>query len=157
MEEMFLAIKDIADERQDIKVLYPVHLNPQVKELAHKILDSHERIHLCDPLNVFDCHNIIAHSYIVLTDAGGLQEEAPSLNIPVLVMRNTTERPEGVKSGTLKLVGTKREDIKKHIYKLLDDIDEYKSMSKSKNPYGDGKAAKRIVKLLLNEFYSQSF
>lgn len=148
LENMFCAIKRIVDEFEDIKVIYPVHFNPIVRRTAKNILDNHDRIKLIAPLDVIDFHNFLARSYLVLTDSGGIQEEAPSLGKPVLVMRNTTERPEGIESGTLLLVGTEEEGIYKAVKRLLTDKDMYESMSKAINPYGDGFACKRIADIL---------
>lgn len=148
MANMFKAIRRIADEFEDVKVIYPVHLNPLVREAANEILGNHERIKLIEPLQVKDFHNFMARSYIILTDSGGIQEEAPSLGKPVLVMRDTTERPEGIKAGTLKLVGTKEETIYKNFKKLLTNEKLYKKMSNASNPYGDGHASERIAKIL---------
>lgn len=151
LENMFTAIKKIVEENEDIKVVYPVHKNPVVQETAKKILGNNERIKLIEPLEVIDFHNLLAKSYLILTDSGGIQEEAPSLGKPVLVMRDTTERPEGIKAGTLKLVGTNTETIYKEMKKLLDNKEEYEKMSKAKNPYGDGFASKRIADILCED------
>lgn len=151
MRGMFRAIRRIADEFQDVKVVYPMHLNPKVREVAHDVFDGQDRIRLIEPLDVFDFHNFMAKSHLVLTDSGGIQEEAPSLGKPVLVMRDTTERPEGVEAGTLKLVGTEEENVYAECKKLLTDIDIYKSMSGAKNPYGDGTACKQIADILEKE------
>ncbi len=151
LENMFTAIKKIIEERKDIKVIYPVHKNPIVQEIAKKILGNNERIKLIEPLEVIDFHNLLASSYLILTDSGGIQEEAPSLGKPVLVMRDTTERPEGIKAGTLKLVGTNTEVIYTEMKKLLDNKIEYDKMSKAQNPYGDGLASKRIADILCND------
>lgn len=145
---MFNAIKRIVDEFSDIKVIYPIHMNPVVRKAANDILSNHERIKLIDPLEVIDFHNFLANSYLILTDSGGIQEEAPSLGKPVLVMRDTTERPEGIDAGTLKLVGTSEEVIYQEFKTLLTDEEEYKKMSSASNPYGDGKASERIVNVL---------
>ena len=147
MERMFKAILRIVNENPDIKVIYPVHLNPVVRETAEKIFGSNERVRLIEPLDVLDFHNFMEHSYLILTDSGGIQEEAPSLGKPVLVMRDTTERPEGVAAGTLRLVGTDEEVIYEEIKKLL-NAHEYEKMSKAVNPYGDGKASWRIANIL---------
>lgn len=146
------ALKHIADRYDDIEIVYPVHLNPAVQEVAKKILGSHERVHLIDPLDVQDMHNLMARSYLIMTDSGGLQEEAPSLGKPVLVLRNETERPEAVKAGTVKLAGTEKENIIRLTEELLDNKTEYDKMAKAVNPYGDGFASERIVKALLFEF-----
>lgn len=148
MRDMFRAIKRALVENQDLKAIYPVHLNPKVQEAAKEILGDIERVRLIDPLDVVDFHNYMAKSYIILTDSGGIQEEAPSLGKPVLVMRETTERPEGIAAGTLKLVGTKEERIYRELTRLLRDDAEYEKMSKASNPYGDGHASERIVKII---------
>ncbi len=148
LENMFTAIKRIVEENDNVRVVYPVHKNPKVQEIAQKILGDNEKIKLIEPLDVLDFHNFLAKSYIILTDSGGIQEEAPSLGKPVLVMRDTTERPEGIKAGTLKLVGTDTEIIYGEIKKLLNDKEEYNKMSKASNPYGDGFASKRIADIL---------
>lgn len=148
LENMFTAIKRIVEENNNIKVIYPVHKNPKVQEIAQKILGNNENIKLIDPLDVLDFHNFLAKSHIILTDSGGIQEEAPSLGKPVLVMRDTTERPEGIKAGTLKLVGTDTDTIYKAIKELLTNKCEYDKMSKASNPYGDGFASKRIADIL---------
>jgi len=148
MRNMFKAIKRIVDEYQDIKVIYPIHMNPSVREKANQILGDSDRIRIIEPLEVLDFHNFLAQSYLILTDSGGIQEEAPSLGKPVLVMRDTTERPEGVKAGTLKLVGTEEEVIYKNFKLLLEDDVEYEKMSKASNPYGDGFSSKRIADIL---------
>lgn len=145
MKNMFKAIRRIVDEHQDIKVIYPIHMNPLVREAASEILGNSDRIRIIEPLEVLDFHNFLAKSYLILTDSGGIQEEAPSLGKPVLVMRDTTERPEGVKAGTLKLVGTEEENIYNNFKLLLENKKEYEKMSKASNPYGDGLASKRIV------------
>ncbi len=151
MKNMFRAIKKIIDETSDIKAIYPIHMNPVVREAAREILGDSDRIRLIEPLEVFDFHNFISRSYIILTDSGGIQEEAPSLGKPVLVMRDTTERPEGIVAGTLKLVGTKEDMIYRTFRQLLDDRSEYEKMSKASNPYGDGLASKRIADILEND------
>jgi UDP-N-acetylglucosamine 2-epimerase (non-hydrolysing) len=150
LHQMFRAINRIVHEYHDIKVIYPIHMNPIVRKIANDILGNEERIKLIEPLSVLDFHNFLAHSYLILTDSGGIQEEAPSLGKPVLVMRDTTERPEGIKAGTLKLVGTEEETIYKEFKLLLDNSIEYEKMSKASNPYGDGFACKRITEILLN-------
>lgn len=149
MMNMFRAIRRIVEEFEDIKVVYPIHMNPAVREIAEKYLEDNERIHIIEPLEVVDFHNFIAASYFILTDSGGIQEEAPSLGKPVLVMRNTTERPEGIEAGTLKLVGTEEDVIYKEFYRLLTDESEYERMSKASNPYGDGHACERIADILV--------
>ena len=148
MRHMFRAIKRVMDEHPDVKAIYPIHLNPVVRETANEIFKDDERIHLIEPLDVFDFHNFLNHSYMILTDSGGIQEEAPSLGKPVLVMRDTTERPEGIDAGTLKLVGTEEENIYKNFKLLLENNEEYTKMSKASNPYGDGFASKRIADIL---------
>ena len=151
LKNMFSAIKRIVDEFEDIKVIYPIHMNPAVRNVADEILGNCERIKIIEPLEVLDFHNFLAKSYLILTDSGGIQEEAPSLGKPVLVMRDTTERPEGIKAGTLKLVGTDTEVIYAEMKKLLEDKTEYEKMSKASNPYGDGFACKRIADILCEE------
>ena len=148
MHRMFRAIKRIVDETPDIKVIYPIHLNPIVRKAADEELGNDDRIHLIEPLDVLDFHNFMARCHIILTDSGGIQEEAPSLGKPVLVMRDTTERPEGIQAGTLKLVGTDEEVIYTEFKKLLNDEEEYKRMSNATNPYGDGFACRRIAEIL---------
>ena len=152
MRHMFKAIKRIVNEFSDVKVVYPVHLNPKVREVADEILGNDDRIKLIEPLEVIDFHNFIAKSHIILTDSGGIQEGAPSLGKPVLVLRNTTERPEGIKAGTLKLVGTNEDVIYSETKKLLTNKDEYEKMSKASNPYGDGFASKRIVNAIIEKY-----
>lgn len=152
MSNMFRAIKRIIDENQDIKAIYPIHLNPIVREAAKDILGHNDRIRIIDPLEVFDFHNFLSRSYLILTDSGGIQEEATSLGKPVLVMRETTERPEGIITGNLKLVGTNEETIYNACKHLLEDQNEYEIMSKASNPYGDGFASKRIADILEKEF-----
>lgn len=147
---MFRAIRRIVDEHEDTKVIYPIHMNPAVREAANQILGEHPRIHIIDPLEVLDFHNFQAQSYMILTDSGGIQEEAPSLGKPVLVMRDTTERPEGVEAGTLRLVGTKEKDIYLNFKELLESKEIYEKMSHASNPYGDGNACKRISDILEN-------
>ncbi|WP_047983552.1 non-hydrolyzing UDP-N-acetylglucosamine 2-epimerase [Ornithinibacillus californiensis] len=148
MRNMFKAIKRIVDEYPDIKAVYPIHMNPVVREAANEILGSNDRVRIIEPLEVLDFHNFLSRSYLILTDSGGIQEEAPSLGKPVLVMRDTTERPEGIAAGTLKLVGTDEENIYKNFKLLLEDNEEYEKMSKASNPYGDGCASKRIADVL---------
>lgn len=148
LENMFTAIKKVIDEYDDVKVIYPIHKNPIVRETANKIFGNDEKIKLIEPLEVLDFHNFLAKSYLILTDSGGIQEEAPSLGKPVLVMRDTTERPEGIKAGTLKLVGTNIDTIYKNMKLLLDDQVEYKKMSMASNPYGDGTASKKIADII---------
>lgn len=148
MHHMFRAIRCVMEEHPDTKAIYPIHMNPKVREAAHEELDGFDRLHIIGPLEVLDFHNFMARSYLILTDSGGIQEEAPSLGKPVLVMRDTTERPEGVEAGTLKLVGTDEEAIYQAFTNLLDNEEEYKSMSHASNPYGDGCASMRIAELL---------
>lgn len=152
MVRMFGAVRKIVDEYKDVKVIYPVHKNPEVRKIADDVLGGCERIRMIEPLDVIDFHNYMKHSYLILTDSGGIQEEAPSLGIPVLVMRDATERPEGVEAGTLKIVGTKEKSIKNAVQKLLDDKSEYDKMSNAVNPYGDGHASERIVRILTEKF-----
>lgn len=148
LKNMFKAIKRIVDEHEDIKVIYPIHMNPLVRETAKEILGNHERIRIIEPLEVLDFHNFLNRAHLILTDSGGIQEEAPSLGKPVLVMRDTTERPEGVSAGTLKLVGTDEEVIYDNFKELLNNEIAYERMSKASNPYGDGFASKRIADIL---------
>ena len=150
MANMFKAIRRIIDTHPDVKAVYPIHMNPVVRETAAKYLGDCDRVHIIEPLDVLDFHNFMARSYMIITDSGGIQEEAPSLGKPVLVMRDTTERPEGIKAGTLKLVGTEEETIYNSFKALLDDEGEYKKMSLAQNPYGDGKASIRIADILEN-------
>ncbi|MGN1310118.1 MAG: non-hydrolyzing UDP-N-acetylglucosamine 2-epimerase [Clostridia bacterium] len=152
MRHMFRAVKRIVQEFPDVKVVYPVHLNPRVREVADEILGNDDRIKLIEPLEVIDFHNFIAKSHIILTDSGGIQEEAPSLGKPVLVLRDTTERPEGIEAGTLKLVGTNEEVIYNETKELLTNKEKYDKMSLASNPYGDGKASKRIVDAIINKY-----
>ena len=151
MKNMFRAIRRVMDEYPDIKAIYPIHMNPVVRETANEILGGDDRIHIIEPLEVLDFHNLLSRSYLILTYSGGIQEEAPSLGKPVLVMRDTTERPEGIKAGTLKLVGTDEEVIYQNFKQLLSDKDEYSKMSNASNPYGDGFACKRIADILEKE------
>jgi len=148
MYQIFRAVKKIVEEFKDVKVVYPIHLNPKIRKIANAVLKGEDRVKIIEPLEVIDFHNFINKSYIVLTDSGGIQEEAPSLGKPVLVLRDTTERPEGIKAGTLKLVGTKEEDIHKETKELLTNKKIYNSMSKAVNPYGDGTTSKQIVKII---------
>lgn len=156
MYQMFKAIKRLVEAHDDIQVIYPVHLNPVVKKAADQILGNDQRIKLIDPLHVIDFHNFIAKSYLILTDSGGIQEEAPSLGVPVLVLRNTTERPEGIDAGTLKLVGTDEEAIFKEANELLSNKTAHDKMAKASNPYGDGKASSRIADAIIKYFKKQS-
>ena len=151
MANMFRAIRRIIDEHEDVKAIYPIHMNPVVRECADKYLGDSDRIHIIEPLDVLDFHNFLARSYMILTDSGGIQEEAPSLGKPVLVMRDTTERPEGVKAGTLKLVGTDEEVIYENFKTLLENKSEYDKMSHAANPYGDGTACRQIADILLKD------
>lgn len=148
MHHMFRAIRRVMDEHPDVKAIYPIHMNPVVRQAADEEFKGDDRIHLIEPLDVLDFHNFMEHSYLILTDSGGIQEEAPSLGKPVLVMRDTTERPEGIKAGTLKLVGTSEDVIYKEFSKLLSNNSEYEKMSKASNPYGDGHASERIADIL---------
>ena len=148
MKHMFRAIRRVMDEHPDVKAIYPIHMNPVVREIADSILGDDERIRIIEPLEVLDFHNFLNRSYMILTDSGGIQEEAPSLGKPVLVMRDTTERPEGLAAGTLTLVGTEEETIYQNFKSLLENKDEYEKMSKASNPYGDGFACKRIADIL---------
>ena len=148
MKHMFRAIRRVCDEHPDIKAIYPIHMNPVVREIADSILGDDERIRIIEPLDVLDFHNFLFRSYLILTDSGGIQEEAPSLGKPVLAMRDTTERPEGIKAGTLKLVGTDEEVIYQNFKQLLEDEEAYRAMSTASNPYGDGFACKRIADIL---------
>lgn len=148
MRHMFRAVKRVIEEYLDVKVIYPIHLNPIVRDAADDILGNNERIRIIEPLDVIDFHNFIGRSYMILTDSGGIQEEAPSLGKPVLVMRDTTERPEGIVAGTLKLVGTNEENIYNNFKQLLEDKDIYNQMSHASNPYGDGFASRRIADIL---------
>lgn len=145
MKRVFKVMREVVDSYPDVEIIYPVHLNPVVQEAAESILGNDSRIHLIDPLDVVDFHNLAARSYLIMTDSGGVQEEAPSLGKPVLVLRDTTERPEGVTAGTLRLVGTTPATVKTAMVELLDDNEAYDKMAQAKNPYGDGQAAKRIL------------
>ncbi|GGA42979.1 non-hydrolyzing UDP-N-acetylglucosamine 2-epimerase [Paenibacillus physcomitrellae] len=149
---IFRAVKRIADEFEDIAICYPVHPSPAVSGPAHEILGNHPRIKLIDPLDVVDLHNFYPHTHLILTDSGGLQEEAPSFGVPVLVLRDTTERPEGIEAGTLELVGTDEEKVYTRTKALLSDTETYQAMSRAANPYGDGKASQRIVNAILHHF-----
>ncbi|AJI41238.1 UDP-N-acetylglucosamine 2-epimerase [Bacillus anthracis] len=152
MRNMFRAIKRLVDKHEDVQVVYPVHMNPVVRETANDILGDYGRIHLIEPLDVIDFHNVAARSYLMLTDSGGVQEEAPSLGVPALVLRDTTERPEGIEAGTLKLAGTDEETIFSLADELLSDKEAHDKMSKASNPYGDGRASERIVEAILKHF-----
>ena len=148
MHAMFRAIRRVIEEHPDVKALYPIHMNPLVRAAAEEELSGCDRIRLTEPLDVLDCHNVMARSYLILTDSGGIQEEAPSLGKPVLVMRDTTERPEGIEAGTLELVGTGEEKIYREFTRLLDDPEAYRKMAHAENPYGDGHACERIADIL---------
>jgi len=152
MRNIFRAIKRIVDEYDDIRVVYPIHMNPKVRDVAKEIFGEMEKVRLIEPLEVIDFHNFQNKSYIILTDSGGIQEEAPSLGKPVLVLRDTTERPEGIKAGTLKLVGTDENVIYEETKKLLEDLDIYNKMSQASNPYGDGMASQRIVDAIIDKY-----
>ncbi len=152
MERVFKAVKKAVQKYNDIEVVFPVHLNPKVQNVARDLLSDQERIHLIEPLDVIDFHNIAAKSYIILTDSGGVQEEAPSLNVPVLVLRDDTERPEGIETGALKLVGTQEKNVLDALTILLSDKEEYNRMVTARNPYGDGEAAKRILNYTYDYF-----
>lgn len=154
MQHMFRAIRRVLDEHPDCKAIYPIHMNPLVREAAEQELGTCDRIHIIEPIEVFDCHNFEAQSFLCLTDSGGIQEECPSYGVPVLVMRDTTERPEGIEAGTLKLVGTDEEKIYKAFKLLLENELEYEKMSKACNPYGDGHACERIADILEGKEYS---
>jgi len=145
---MLQGIRRILDHYPDVKAVYPVHLNPQIRRVVAEVFKGCDKIKLVDPLDVVDFHNLMAHSYLILTDSGGIQEEAPGLGKPVLVMRDTSERPEGIRAGTLCLVGTDTETIYRKCAALLDDPEEYRRMSIAKNPYGDGHASAKIADLL---------
>ena len=152
MRSIFRGVRRIVDEFPDVKVLYPIHLNPAVRQVAREVFEGCERIRLIEPLEVFDFHNFQNRSFIILTDSGGIQEEAPSLGKPVLVLRDTTERPEGIEAGTLKLVGTDEETIYRETRRLLTDGEEYRRMSRASNPYGDGHASQRIADAIIEKF-----
>lgn len=152
MARVFRTLLEVVEQRPEVEVIYPVHLSPKVQKLAHEILGKHERIHLIAPLDVVDFHNLAAKSYFIMTDSGGVQEEAPSLGKPVLVLRDTTERPEGVSAGTLKLVGTEPAKVKAAMLGLLDDPNVYQQMAQAQNPYGDGQASQRILAAIAYHF-----
>jgi len=152
MRRIFRAVRRLVDEHDDIAVVYPVHLNPAVQEVAQDVLGGHERIHLIEPLDAFDFHNFARRAHLILTDSGGVQEEAPSLGVPVLVLRDTTERPEGIAAGTLKLAGTDEDQVFFMADQLLRDADAYDAMARAANPYGDGEASRRIVEAILHHF-----
>ncbi|MBE5970624.1 MAG: UDP-N-acetylglucosamine 2-epimerase (non-hydrolyzing) [Lachnospiraceae bacterium] len=151
LRDMFKAIRRVLDEHADTCAIYPIHMNPAVREAASEIFDGCDRIHIIEPLEVIDFHNFMKQSYMILTDSGGIQEEAPSLGKPVLVMRDTTERPEGIEAGTLKLVGTNQENIYKNFKELIEDKEAYNAMAKAKNPYGDGLASKKIADIICKD------
>lgn len=154
IHRMFRAIRRVLDEYDDVKAIYPIHMNPVVRQAADDVFGEmspggkEEKLHIIEPLDVLDFHNFMAHSYLILTDSGGIQEEAPALGVPVLVMRDTTERPEGIEAGTLKLVGTSEETVYREFVRLLSDDEEYGRMSKASNPYGDGHASERIAGII---------
>lgn len=152
MRNIFRGIRRIVDEFPDVKVVYPIHMNPKVREVAAEVFEGCDRVRLIEPLEVFDFHNFQNRSYIILSDSGGIQEEAPSLGKPVLVLRDTTERPEGIAAGTLKLVGTDEERIYEETKRLLTDEEEYRRMSQASNPYGDGHASQRIADAIIEKF-----
>ncbi|PGS56041.1 non-hydrolyzing UDP-N-acetylglucosamine 2-epimerase [Bacillus sp. AFS041924] len=152
MRNMFKAIKRLVEKHNDIQVVYPVHMNPVVREIANEILGDDKRIHLIEPLDVIDFHNFASRSHLILTDSGGVQEEAPSLGVPVLVLRDTTERPEGIEAGTLKLAGTDEEVIFSLADELLSNEEAHAKMAKASNPYGDGEASRRIVEAIIKHF-----
>lgn len=152
MKNIFKAIRRIVNELKDVKVIYPVHLNPQIRDIAHEIFDGCDRVKLIEPLDVFDFHNFINKCYMVMSDSGGVQEEAPTLGKPVLVLRDTTERPEGINAGTLKLVGTDENNIYEQAKILLTDKKAYDAMSKASNPYGDGHSSQKIVDAIIEKF-----
>ena len=156
MRNVFTALREMVDLHQEIEVVYPVHLSPAVQEAANDILAGHDRIHLIEPLDVLDFHNLASRSYFIMTDSGGVQEEAPSLGKPVLVLRDTTERPEGVRAGTLKLVGTNPACVKEAMAVLLTDETLYRQMSQAPNPYGDGRASERIVQSIQQYFGAET-
>ena len=152
MKNIFKGIKKLVDEFDDIKIVYPIHLNPLVRNTANEVFGNNDRIRLIEPLDVFDFHNFINNSYFIMTDSGGVQEEAPSLGKPVLVLRDTTERPEGVKAGTLKLAGTNEDKVYSLAKELLTNKKLYNKMSKANNPYGDGHASERIADIIEDYF-----
>lgn len=156
MNQVFEAVREVIELDESLHLVYPVHLNPSVKKLAYDILGNHDRVHLIEPLDVIDFHNFASRSYFIMTDSGGIQEEAASLNVPVLVLRDTTERPEGVEAGTLRLIGTEKEQVKKNMLDLLSNYNAYHEMSNTQNPYGDGQASKRIKNILLEVFTKEN-
>jgi UDP-N-acetylglucosamine 2-epimerase (non-hydrolysing) len=151
MRNIFLAVKRVVDEHPDLKVVYPIHMNPSVRKIADEILGDADRFHIIEPLDVLDFHNFLSHCYLILTDSGGIQEEAPSLGKPVLVVRDTTERPEGVAAGVLKLIGTNEDTIYREFNRLLTDQSAYQEMAQASNPYGDGHASERIADILCRD------
>ena len=153
MHHMFRAIRRVLDEHPDVRAIYPIHMNPAVRKAADEELSGCEQIHIIEPIEVFDCHNFESRAYLILTDSGGIQEEAPAYGVPVLVMRDTTERPEGVEAGTLRLVGTNEEVIYKNFKELLEDQEAYSKMAHACNPYGDGHACERIADILEGKEY----
>ncbi len=153
MEHIFRAVRTVAEENADIKVIFPVHKNPEIRKLAEKYLAGEDRIRMIEPLDVMAFHNFMARSYLILTDSGGIQEEAPAMGIPVLVLRDVTERPEGVEAGTLQLVGTEEREIRQSVERLLKDERLYRKMSQSVNPYGDGRASVRIADILVKQIW----
>ena len=155
MREVFQAVRRVVEEEEDVTVIYPVHLSPAVQDLAQTYLSGHPRIQLISPLDVVDFHNLASHSYFIMSDSGGVQEEAPSLGKPVLVLRDTTERPEGIAAGTLELVGTKEDDVYQSMKALLHDEARYQKMATAKNPYGDGQASQRILAKIKEIFVEQ--
>ena len=152
MRQVFHAMREVLEERPDVEIVYPVHLSPAVRAVANEVFGDVKRVHLIDPLDVIDFHNLSARAYFIMTDSGGVQEEAPSLGKPVLVLRDTTERPEGVAAGTLKLVGTDHDQVKAEMLQLLDDHDSYQKMAEASNPYGDGNASQRILDAIKYHF-----
>ncbi|ELK39427.1 UDP-N-acetylglucosamine 2-epimerase [Brevibacillus agri BAB-2500] len=152
MRRIFRAVRRLVDEHSDVVVVYPVHLNPAVQEVAQEVLGSHDRIQLINPLDALDFHNFARRAHLILTDSGGVQEEAPSLGVPVLVLRDTTERPEGIAAGTLKLAGTDEDQVYQMADHLLRDPEAYDAMARAANPYGDGEASRRIVEAILHHF-----
>ena len=152
LQDICGALREIVSEYPDVEVIYPVHLNPLVREPVHELLGQEERVHLIDPIDVEDMHNLMDRSYLVLTDSGGLQEEAPSCGVPVLVLRDKTERQEAVDAGTVVMAGTKKDDIVRLTRALLDDQEQYQRMSRAVNPYGDGRASERIIQAILQYF-----
>jgi UDP-N-acetylglucosamine 2-epimerase (non-hydrolysing) len=157
LDQIFIALNKIITNIPDIKVIYPIHLNPQIIEIAEQVIERSDRISLVAPLNVIDFHNIIARSHLILTDSGGIQEEAPTFGVPVLVLRKITERPEAVEIGTAKVIGTKSDDIYNEVDNLINDNVAYSKMVSDKNPFGDGQSSKRIVDIILNHYNEKSY